>query len=603
MPGNPAFTGYLLLICLFIPASSRADEDTRPLVFGVNRVANPWVLFDPPDYDEHVYRRVAEANGTCVRLAASPREIERVRGKRDWSEFDRDLDLALKYRQEPVVLIVNTPAWASPIGEDTHLYPYKTELLPEFADFCTELARRTRGKVRLFQLWNEQNGCSWHFHDGFNHADEYLPVLKVCQDALKKGNPECVLSLGSLDDAEGNAPIFLRKTYEEMERQDVDGPLFEAVSDHPYSPDSSVMRAKLDALSAILEAHGDGEIPFWITEYGWQIGDRKPDEQASRLAEVLAAFIRPDWRDLKMAIYLCIADFPGGKGFGLCDANLRPRPGFHAFQGASRFGAYPPFGIEPVFTRADTLQVTWKTLQPTTGTLTLSPAEGKGSELRRASPAGTEHRVEIGGLESDKDYTFSIETVTADSEAKRFRSVPYTIHTPTTNLHNGGFENGFFAGIADGWRIAGDGYCTDAACIPFASVREGQHAQAVFARGDKGHERIDSTLSAPFVVRPGGAAEVQASWSAPVTGANSRVEARLGIDPTGGNDAGAERIVWTDWNRVGRAWEQVAVSARPAGTLARVYIQCRSRGSLGKGTSAFLVDDVRTLTAINQQGQ
>ena len=72
-------------------------------------------------------------------------------------------------------------------------------------------------------------------------------MLTTCYKALKEGNPECTLSLGSLDDAEGHAPIFLRKTYEEMAKHNVTGPVFDVVSDHPYSENPKIMRGKLDA--------------------------------------------------------------------------------------------------------------------------------------------------------------------------------------------------------------------------------------------------------------------------------------------------------------------------------------------------------------------
>ncbi len=574
-----------------------AEQGRRPLVFGVNRVGDGGLLYNPPDYLEHMYQRIREAGGTCVRLAASPRDIEARRGKRDWREFDRDLDLAIRYGQEPIVCIVNTPAWASPTGEATHLYPYKTELLGEFADFCTELARRTRGRVKCFQLWNEQNGCSWHFHDGFNHADEYLPVLKVCYHALKKANPDCVLSLGSLDDAEGNAPIFLRKTYEEMAKQSVRGPVFDAVSDHPYSDNAAIARGKLDALREIMIASGHGNKPFWITEYGWHTGHMKPADQAARLAETLEAFIQPAWGDLEAAVYLSIADFEGTTtGFGLTDANLRPRPAFYAFQAASRFGAYPPYQIQPVFLAAGSLAISWETLKPTTGLVTIARAGDGTRRMQKASARATRHRVEIGGLKPDAVYRFFIETTCGRGGlAKTTRSAGYEVRCPGRQVFNGNFESGFFAGIANGWVIKGDGFCTDAALIPFTRVAEDQHAQVVFARGDKKHEKIDSTLSTVVAATPAKPIHLSLSWAGTATKTSARVVARAGIDPTGGIDPNRRGIEWTAWHQLGRLWEQRTLSANAANSVVRLFVQCRSEGTLDRGSVAFMLDHVRVV--------
>jgi hypothetical protein len=571
-----------------------ADPAPRPLVFGVNRIGDPGVLFNPPGYDEHLYRRIREAGGTCVRILASPRDIERTRGQRNWAEFDRDLALALKYEQEPIVLIANTPGWASPNGQDTHEYPYKEELLGDFADLCTELARRTKGKARYFQLWNEPNGCGWHCADGFNHTDEYYPVLKACYAAIKKGNPDAVLSLGGLDDAEGHAPIFLRKTYEEKIKDGFEGPLFEVVSDHAYSHAPEVMRAKLDALRKLLDDRGDKDVPFWVTEYGWTTGDTRPDEQARQMARFLAAFIRPEWKDLQAAVYLCIADFEHRMdGFGLTDANLRPKPAFDAFQAASRFGAYPAYSIRALFTAADRLTITWKTLVPTSGTVTLQPI-AKGNPVTRTSDMATDHRVEFSGLTPDSSYQWVIETSRQEGgQPKTIRSAEYEIRAPGRQIDNGRFDRGFFAGIAKGWQIEGTGFCTDAALIPHVKLEPDTHAQAVFVRGEYGHEHIDSTLSTAVAAEPQKPILIRFSWADSNTRTLADVSARAGIDPAGAADPDSPSIKWTPWNKLKRSWQDVSVDAVAGNSLVRLFIQVRSKGPLKGGTAVFMLRDVR----------
>ncbi len=587
-------------LTVFSACQSTAAEDApRPLVFGVNRVADPHVLYNPPDYDEHVYRRIREVGGTCVRILASPREIERERGHRDWKDFDRDLELAIKYEQEPIVLIANTPAWASVNGKDTHEYPYKTELLPEFADFCADLARRTKGKARMFQFWNEPNGCGWHCADGFNHTDEYFPVLQACYEGIKRGNPDALLSLGGLDDAEGHAPIFLRKTYEEKARAGITHRLFDAVSDHPYSPTPEAMRGKLDALDKILTTNGEGDLPFWITEYGWSTAHTDAADQAEQVARFLKTFTQPEWKDLEAAVYLCIADFERRmKGFGLTDANLRPKPAFYAFQAASRFGAVPPFRIEPAFTAADRLDIAFKTLLPARARITLAPAEKGREPMTRESPEGTEHRVTFDGLRPDAVYRWTIETTRSDDgRDKSIRSAEYETRSPGRGIYNGDFSRGFFAGIANGWRIDGTGMCTDAALVPAVKLEPGTHAQAVFSRGDVNHDHIDSTLSTAVAVKPGAPLRISLAWAGNDEKTLADISARAGIDPAGGTDPQSPRIVWTDWTMLKRSFQDQVVSATPENTLARLFVQCRSSGSLKGGTAVFMLKDVRVAPA------
>lgn len=610
---GPGFTvGMLGLLCflpsvscgevrrgeiqLALPASDYVDApQARPMVFGVNRIGDPRVIYSPRSYDEQLYRRVAEAGGTCVRLVASPPQIEAKRGHRDWSEFDHDLDLALKYRQTPIVCIVNTPAWASPTGETTHLYPYKEELWPEFADFCLDLARRTRGKVRYFQLWNEQNGCSWHFHDGFNHADEYLPILKICYESLKKGNPDCVLSMGSLDDAQGHGPIFIRKTYEEMEAQNVKPPVFDVISTHPYSDNSQIMRKKLDAMKELLAAHGDSDKPFWITEYGWHTGHMKLKDQADKLGEVLAAFIQPAWRDVQASIYLCIADYEHRpSGFGLCDVNLRPRPSFHAFQGAERFGAVPPCHIDAAWTADDTLTVTFKTLKPAKASVELrSATKDDGGRLSRTSPTGTDHKVVLKDLEGESRILRVLTQRQVGDKTNGYASAEYLIRGIASGLRNLDFEDGFFGGIAEGWTITGEGFCTDAALIPGASPREGEHAQAVFVRGDKGHTSLSGTLRNNIAAKPGRDVRVTLWWASVSEGTSAESEARIGIDPTGGDDPESSGIQWGEWQKLTPAWTAASHAATGEHSVVTLFVECRSKGDLGEGTVTFMLDDVK----------
>lgn len=577
------------------PASRLGDHRPRMLVFGVNRVGNPEPLYNPPGYTEAMYQRIREVGGTCVRLLASPRDIEAERGRRDWTGFDRDLDLALRYGQEPIVCIVNTPAWASPTDEATHLFPYRTELLPEFGDFCTDLARRTKGKVRYFQLWNEQNGCGWYFFEGFNRADEYLPVLKVCYDALKKGNPDCILSMGSLDDAEGHAPIFLRKTYEEQKKQKVSGPLFDAISDHPYSDTPQIMRGKLDALRELLEANGDGDKPFWITEYGWHTGNTPPEVQASRLAAVLEAFIQPAWSDVEAAVYLCVADFEGhATGFGLVDTNLRPRPSFYAFQGACRFGAYPPYRISADFVAADRLAISWQTLQPTRGKVTLMGPGGSRPVTRSVDQPGVRHRVEFDALGPDTVYRYSIETTRdQDGSVKTIQSADYEVRSPGPTVFNGDFDDGFFAGIARGWTIEGEGFCTDAGLIPLTHLVYGKHAQAVYAAARRGNRHLASTLSTAVSARAGRPVKIAVSWVGQTAETSAKVFSRLGISPDGGNDPTAPGIEWSTWQETPGFWDDASITATAANSVIRVFVQCRSEGSLENGTVMFMLDNVR----------
>ena len=83
---------------------------------------------------------------------ASWANIESVRGTYDWSDVDFDVAQCLTHGIEPYCLIVNTPAWASPTGQNTHEYAPLPQYEPDFQAFCTALAARYAGQIYQTRL-------------------------------------------------------------------------------------------------------------------------------------------------------------------------------------------------------------------------------------------------------------------------------------------------------------------------------------------------------------------------------------------------------------------------------------------------------------------
>ncbi len=313
-----------LLIPFLLSLQAPAD---RPLIYGVGTAGGDWIVGHERNYDALVAQRLREVGATSTRIGASWPDIEKQPGVYDWTPLDRDLALCAAADVEPVCLIVNTPAWASPTGEQTHQWGPKPEFLPQFARFCQAVVQHAAGRVRCYELWNEQNGYGWH---EFNRGDEFLPLLKTGYEALKAADPDCVVGLGGLDDADGNAPIFLRQMYELGGNR-----YFDAVCNHPYGSGEDAVR-KLKALHDIMAAGGDGHKPFWLTEWGFDARRMTFEEQADAVRDYLETLARPELSYVTIATYLAIADFETDKrGWGLCDVNLRPRPAFHAFRDLS----------------------------------------------------------------------------------------------------------------------------------------------------------------------------------------------------------------------------------------------------------------------------
>jgi len=591
-------------------------ESPRSLLFGINMVANPHILHYPEGYNEDVYRTLQRIGGTMVRLCASPREIEQTRGQRDWEELEAEVDLALRSGMEPMMLICNTPVWALPVQqipdatailalpEDersnrlmryTHQYPYRKDLYPEFADFCRDLATRMKGRIRLYQLWNEPNGYGWHFHDGFNHADEYVPFLAVAYQAVKEADPNALLLMGSLDDKEGHAHFFLNMYYEIRDREYGGRSLCDGITVHPYDNDISNMKHKLKRLRDIMLQNGDGDLPVFITEYGWRTGAGGDYRKAKWLRDTLRMFQDEDLEFLKGAIHLCLSDFEGEPGFGLTDENLRPRESFHVFQGTPRFGVSPPHTIRWRPISANQLEVAWETLLPAETAVRYAkgglPKDGRGSFATLETPVDVHHRAVLQNLESGAAYELVFETRTAEG-GKLYRTPPYLVRVPGQNVFNGDFNEGFRAGIGEGWRIAGEGLSTDAAVFPGIRMATGEHAQVVFAVPER-EIPLDS------LAWTWAAAEADSWYELSVAAADAsfeseaRVSFRLGLDAGGGQDPAADTILWSGWEGLEDAWKELRVRARADRSVVTIYLQGRARGEGKGGRPAAAFDRVR----------
>jgi hypothetical protein len=619
-----------LLILLFLGCASLSAESPyleqidqiretpQSLLFGINMVANPHILYRPKGYMEDVYTTLDRIGGTMVRLCASPRDDERVRGKRDLSELVEDVDTVLRHGMEPMMLICNTPTWALPVeqipgyeevrdwpekkrtewlGKFTHQYPYRTDLFPEFADYCRDVAKRLKGKVRLYQLWNEPNGCSWHFHDGYNHADEYVPFLAVAYEAIKEVDPDALLLLGSLDDKDGWGHIFLNMYYDIRDKDYGGRSLCDGITVHPYDEDIEHKKWKLKRLRDIMVKNGDADLPVFITEYGWRTGDAGDDKKQKWLAETLEMYQDEDLDFLKGAIHLCLSDFEGEPGFGLTDENLRPRESFNMFQGTPRFGASPPHSIDWRLKphRGGFFEITYKTVLPTKCVLQYwkqDEGSGPGKHWKEGHDTSfaTEHDSFIDELEPGATYAFRILSITEGG--KHYWTPEYSIRVPDNDVYNGDFNHGFFAGIAEGWRIEGNGLCTDAAVFPGCEMEPGEHAQVIFAVPER---KIGLQSTAYTWVRT----EESKRYRVSLTAANlshqsdAAIRARIGVDLIGRTDFGEDGPVWSSWKQLTGNWETLEMTVSSPVTLPTLFVQVELTEGGGAGRPAVAFDKVR----------
>ncbi len=360
-------------------APSSAHAQARPNIYGCGITWGEWLGLTgetAKEWDRRSMDKIVEMGGTNCGANFAWIDIETVRGVYDWDYVDHQVTEARARGLEIFAYSGLTPDWALPPGileqygsGIGYRFPPDEQYIPDFEQFFRTLAARYRGQVKYYEFWNEPNGCSW-INDGCANghmAHTYVPWLIRWYDAMKQGDPDCVLSVGGLDYG-----TYVTHGYEYIE--DIytygGGDYFDAVAIHPYG-EPLHWQAIWDTYQVLVN-HGDGHKKLWLNEYGWDTTDE--NAKAANVTSVLNALKDPQYHMVFQANYLIITDLPGtpdwGHDFGLCSRDttaltLTPRQSWYAFRDVDKtwpqsvdFSADPSVGPAPLtvqFTDESTL--------------------------------------------------------------------------------------------------------------------------------------------------------------------------------------------------------------------------------------------------------
>jgi hypothetical protein len=328
---------------------------TRPFIYGCG-IMWPYWRSVPADkqreWTAKCFDMIKEMGCNAVPADITWIGSEPQRGKYDWAKVDLQVQLALERGLEPFAYMGLTPDWALPpeapknepgIG---YRFPPAPEFIPDFERWCRAVAKRYRGKIRYYEFWNEPNGCSW-INPGCGNGhmgSTYTPWLQRWYTAMKKVDPDCVLSVGGLD--YGGAGNWALRFLEDIYKSGGKG-YFDAVAIHPYG--EPLHWQALPATHQCMEKNGDGDKKIWLVEWGYNTTDEAKKSQ--NIAEVLQRLKQPEYHYVFYARYLVLTDLDENKpDFGLCDSvpsrlSITPRPSYQAYKDADK--TFPPNADKP----------------------------------------------------------------------------------------------------------------------------------------------------------------------------------------------------------------------------------------------------------------
>ena len=220
--------------------------------------------------------------------------IEPGKGDYQWGELDRIANGLAGAGLNPMYSVVKAPKWARPGGTDFGVEG-PSENPQDYADMIGAMAGRFKGKVKAYEIWNEQN---LHYEWGNEQIDpgRYMQILKLAYAAVKAQDPGAVVISGALTPTGAPAP-WAMDDYAYLEGMFQNGlkDVCDAIGAHPSGynvpPDADwqtwerpglmftgpvtnrhhswSFRATMEGYRNIAVNYGASDKTIWPTEFGW----------------------------------------------------------------------------------------------------------------------------------------------------------------------------------------------------------------------------------------------------------------------------------------------------------------------------------------------
>lgn len=298
-----------------------------------------------------------------------------------WAELDDIVADSSAAGVSLLVSVVAAPSWATSNGSNG--MPSR-ERFGDFAYFMGEMAKRYRGRIQAYQIWNEQNRACENGGDCARDggvggrvasADYYVDMLAVAYDAIKANDPYAIVVSGAPTSTETNrADIAISDT--EYQRQMFTNPKFrshvDAIAVHPggqYNPPDTMWPdnpgpgpnwqtsrefyfRRIEDIRSQMVANGMADKQIWVTEFGWATRNNTPGyeygnsisfEQQSQYIARAFEIGRRNYAPWVGAMFLWNLNFAvswkaeGNElheqaAFGVINGDWSPRPAWFAIQ-------------------------------------------------------------------------------------------------------------------------------------------------------------------------------------------------------------------------------------------------------------------------------
>lgn len=198
----------------------------------------------------------------------------------DWSNFDREVELAAEAEMRVFPFVWGSPVWVAP---QARIEPTRSEwALGAWSSFLRQAVRRYGAggafwrenpelpymPIRDWEVWNEENIVTFSAR---SDPGRFARLVRASGRAIHGADPGARAILGGLFGRPLQIPPnigsgdFLSRLYRagNVKRY------FDGIALHPYVADAEAMVPQIRNLRRVMRRHGDAATPLYVTELGW----------------------------------------------------------------------------------------------------------------------------------------------------------------------------------------------------------------------------------------------------------------------------------------------------------------------------------------------
>jgi hypothetical protein len=286
----------LLALCLLLilTACSPATQSSSGAPPSAPDTLNYGMQIEPGNDLPRAMAMLTGAGFGWVKVQVRWEDIEREPGNVNWKVVEDVLAAGAPYDLKVLASVVTAPRWARPANTDFTV-PGPPGDPNDMAGFLGEMARRYKGRIHAYEVWNEQNlWYEWGGRGRRLNAAQYVDLLKLSYQKIKESDPDAIVVSGAptptgVDDGDtGYDDVrYLRMMYQAGLKEWSD-----AVGVHPsgynnpptadwrtYQDPSASFTAKghrswfflgtIEGYREVMVEFGDANKQLWATEFGW----------------------------------------------------------------------------------------------------------------------------------------------------------------------------------------------------------------------------------------------------------------------------------------------------------------------------------------------